>query len=104
MGERVGLRVVEPAVVHGLGHPDPAVRIHVDVGGVEEHRRLGPEADLEILGQHELIAELLASRLRASRKEREDRDDRAGPGTHGGEYSVRSGASGRTGQLRELCG
>jgi hypothetical protein len=102
VGERVALCVVEPAVVDGLGPPDPPSRIHVDVGGVEEHRGFSPKTDLEILGQGELVAQLLAGRLGADREQREGQDDQAAPGTHGGEYSFRRSAV-RTSPNRPTC-
>ena len=48
-----GLTGVMGAVADALGHPDPAVAIDVDVGRVEQHRRRGPQGDLEAVGDLE---------------------------------------------------
>ena len=84
MIQRVLLGGVERAVVHRLGDPDAPARIDVDVRRVEEHRRLGPEGDLEIVRQHELIAQRLGVGARSVRDQR-DRQNRGGtPGSSHG--------------------
>ena len=55
MSQRTLLGRVECAVVDRLGDPDPPASVHVDVRRVEEHRRLGPQSDLEIVRQDESI-------------------------------------------------
>ena len=75
---------VERAVVHRLGDPDAPARIDVDVRRVEEHRGLCPEGDLEIVRQHELIAQRLGVGARSVRDQR-DRQNRGGtPGSSHG--------------------
>ena len=81
MSERRLLGGVEVAVVHRLGHPDAAARIDVDVRRIEEHRRLRPERNLEIVGQDERIVEPLCRR--AGRNRDESEEEQTG-GTHGG--------------------
>ncbi len=44
----LGLALVVAPVIHALGHPDTAILVRVDVGGVLEHRRRRPERDLQI--------------------------------------------------------
>ena len=60
--QRLALGGVEAAVVDGFGDPHPPLRIDIDVRGVEEHRGLGPERDLEVVGKGELVGERLAGR------------------------------------------
>ena len=43
-------RIVEVAVVDRFKHPEAPFRVHVDVGGVVEHRRVGPESRLQPVG------------------------------------------------------
>ena len=61
---RIALLVA--AVVHALGHPDAALRVDVDVGGILEHGRLRPDRDLEPVGHREDV-ERHESRRRCGR-------------------------------------
>ena len=83
VGEWLGFRGVEPAVVHRFGDPDASAGVDVDVGRVEEHRRLGPELDLEIVGQEEPIANLLFGLPRGCRDQGEQQQEQATTRRHG---------------------
>ncbi len=56
MRERLLFAGIEVPIVDRFRHPHAPARVDVDVRRVEEHRRLGPQRDLQIVGQHELVA------------------------------------------------
>ena len=43
-----GLAVVMPAVIDPFGHPDPALRVEVEVGRILQHRGRSPDGDFQV--------------------------------------------------------